>query len=651
MSKSANGNRRLQQISKRQPKVAPNQQANDSADKHKDNPKPKTQNLKSKDVQILFRVFGYLRPYWMLVAGGYVILLIINALTMLNPQVIRLIVDRGIGQQDLAFLRWAVLLLLGLTLLRGVLSFFQGKWIEQASQNVAYDLRNQLYHKLASLSFSYHDRTEAGQLLSRAMQDVDRLRFLDGRATMRLLEGIITFIVTVIIIVVMNPRLAMLSLLSMPVLTFQAYKFSKAMRPLYQTLQQQMAVLTTRVEQNLRGMRIVKGFAQEEAEIARFKSENDVWFGLSKDSARISAINNPLVTLIANVSTIFIIWYGGRLVVDGTVSLGELGAFITYIGQLAGPVRMLGRMVPFIAQAIACGDRIFEILDAESDVQESPDAVPLPAVKGHVHFESVSFAYFGRRSVLNGITLDARPGQIIALLGTTGSGKSTIINLIPRFYDVTKGRVTIDGHDIRDVTLTSLRGQIGIVLQETTLFADTVRNNIAFGRPEASEDDIIAAAQAAQADEFITQMPYGYDTRVGERGSTLSGGQKQRVAIARALLKDPRILILDDAMSSVDTETERLIQKALERLMQGRTSFVIAQRLSTVRAAHQILVLDKGKIAVQGTHDELLHTSGLYAEIYQRQLRPQEVAELARQRASESGIAVRSPSLKQPVTP
>jgi ABC-type multidrug transport system fused ATPase/permease subunit len=612
-------------------------------------------NPKSKDMQILFRVFGYLHPYWRLVAGGYVILLIINALTMLNPQVIRWIVDRGIGQQDLAFLRWAVLLMLGLTLLRGVLSFFQGRWIEQASQNVAYDLRNQLYHKLASLSFSYHDRTEAGQLLSRAMQDVDRLRFLDGRATMRLLEGIITFIVTVIIIVVMNPRLAMLSLMSMPVLTFQAYKFSKAMRPLYQTLQQQMAVLTTRVEQNLRGMRIVKGFAQEDAEIARFKTENDVWFGIARDSARISAINNPLVTLIANVSTIFIIWYGGQLVVNGSVTLGELGAFITYIGQLAGPVRMLGRMVPFIAQAIACGDRVFEILDAESDVQESPDAVPLPAVKGHVHFEDVSFAYFGRRSVLNRITLDARPGQIIALLGTTGSGKSTIINMIPRFYDVTAGRVTIDGHDIRDVTLTSLRGQIGIVLQETTLFADTVRNNIAFGRPDASEDDIIEAAKAAQADEFITQMPYGYDTRVGERGSTLSGGQKQRVAIARALLKDPRILILDDAMSSVDTETERLIQKALERLMQGRTSFVIAQRLSTVRAAHQILVLDKGKIAVQGTHDELLRTSGLYAEIYQRQLRPQEVAELVRRRASElfseSGIPVRASNLKQPVAP
>ncbi|MBN1877979.1 MAG: ABC transporter ATP-binding protein [Anaerolineae bacterium] len=616
---------------------------------------------RATDTKILLRAFGYLKPYWHLVAGGYILLLIINGLTMLNPQLIRCIVDRGVGEQDLSFLRWAVLALLGLTALSGVLGFFQGKWIEQASQNVAYDLRNQLYQKLASLSFSYHDRTEAGQLLSRAMQDVDRIRFLDGRATMRLLEGALTFIVTVVIIVLMNPRLAILSLLSMPVLMFQAYRFSKAMRPLYQSIQQQMAVLTTRVEQNLRGMRIVKGFAQEEAEIARFESQNDIWFNLARNSSRISAINNPLVTLIANVSTIFIIWYGGQLVMNDTLTLGQLGAFITYVGQLAGPVRMLGRMVPFIAQAIACGERIFEILDAESEVKESPDAIPLPPIAGHVRFEDVSFAYFGRRTVLDHISLDARPGQIIALLGTTGSGKSTIINLIPRFYDVTGGSVTIDGYDVRDLTLTSLRGQIGIVLQETTLFADTIRNNIAFGRPGATEEEIIEAAKAAQAHEFIIEMPDGYDTPVGERGSTLSGGQKQRVAIARALLKDPRILILDDAMSSVDTETERLIQKALERLMQGRTSFVIAQRLSTIRAAHQILLLDKGNIVAQGTHDDLLRTSGLYGEIYERQLRPQEVAEVTNRRKSrtsvgdrpqreyrESGVEIRQSNLKQP---
>ena len=590
---------------------------------------------RTNDRQILFRAFGYLRPYWLLVAGGYVLLLVINGLSTLNPQLIGWIVDRGIGERDIVFLRWAVLALLGLTALSGVLAFFQGKWIEQASQNVAYDLRNQLYEKLSNLSFSYHDRTEAGQLLARAMQDVDRIRFLDGRATMRLLEGAVMLVVTVIVLLVMNPQLALLSLVSIPVLTYQAYHYSRKMRPLWRTLQDQMSVLTTFVEQNLRGARIVKGFAQEKAELERFEEKNDVWFDLAKESALIRAINDPLVTLIANVSTIFIIWYGGRLVIQDSLTLGELVAFTSYMGQLAGPVRMLGRIVPFISHAIACGERIFEILDAESEVQESPDAVELPALAGHVRFEDVSFAYFGRRTVLDRITLDAQPGQIIALLGTTGSGKSTIINLIPRFYDVTEGRIILDGYDVRDVTLASLRQQIGIVLQETTLFADTVRNNIAFGRPGATEDEIVEAAKAAQAHDFIMEMPDGYDTHVGERGSTLSGGQKQRVAIARALLKDPRILILDDAMSSVDTETERLIQKALERLMQGRTSFVIAQRLSTVRAANQILVLDKGHIVAQGTHNALLRTSGLYAEIYQQQLRPQEVAEL---RDKDAGI-------------
>lgn len=580
---------------------------------------------RARDWRILKRSFGYLRPYWHLVVGGYVLLLIINGLTMLNPQLIRWIVDRGIGEKDMVFLTWTVVALLGLTLLSGILSYFQGLWVEKGSQNVAYDLRNELYTKLSTLSFAYHDRTEAGQLLARAMQDVDRIRFLDGRATMRLLESIVMFIVTVIVLISMNARLALLSLISMPILVYQAYRYSSTLRPLWRSMQDKMSELTTLVEQNLRGARIVKGFAQEKAEINRFKAQNNEWFELSAQSAKIRAINNPLVAFIANVSTVFIIWYGGRLVTGGELTLGELVAFTSYMGQLAGPVRMLGRMVPFIAQAIACGERIFEILDAESDVKESPNAIQLPDVAGHVKFNDVSFAYFGRRKVLDDINLEAKPGQIIALLGTTGSGKSTVTNLIPRFYDVSEGSITIEGIDIRDVTLNSLRQQIGIVLQETTLFAASVRENIAYGKPGATDEEVIAAAKFAQAHDFILEMPDGYATKVGERGSTLSGGQKQRVAIARAILKNPRILILDDAMSSVDTETERLIQQALENLMQGRTSFVIAQRLSTVRMADQILVMDQGKIIDRGTHDDLLRTSGLYGEIYSQQLRPQEV--------------------------
>ncbi|MCI0478326.1 MAG: ABC transporter ATP-binding protein/permease, partial [Anaerolineales bacterium] len=404
-------------------------------------------------------------------------------------------------------------------------------------------------------------------------------------------------------------------------LAHRAFHLGRRLRPLSLAVQQQLAVLTTRLEQNLRGARVVKAFAQEDAEIARFDRENARWFDLSVRSSRLQAINEPLINFIANLSTVIIIWYGGLLAIQGQLTLGELVSFTTYLAQLAQPVRRLGQIVPALAIAAAAGTRIFEILDAQSEVRDAPDAMALPPARGLVRFENVSFAYFRRHRVLSNITFDAQPGQVIALLGTTGSGKSTIINLIPRFYDATEGLITIDGHDIRCVTLNSLRDQIGIVLQETMLFATTIRENIAFGCPDAREEEIIEAARAAQAHDFIVATPNGYDTLVGERGITLSGGQRQRVAIARALLKDPRILILDDAMSSVDTETEQLIQKALERLMRGRTSFVIAQRLSTLRMADLILVLEKGRIAARGTHEELLHTSGLYAEIYQQQLK------------------------------
>ncbi len=586
---------------------------------------------KPNDWQILRRCFGYTKPHWRLAAVGYSLLVIINVIVIIIPQLMRGIVDRGIEQRDLDYLTWSVLGLLGLTVVQGVLGYFQGNAIERGSQSVAYDLRNQLYQKLSSLSFSYHDRTEAGQLLARAMQDVDRLRFLNGRATMRFTEGSVLLIITVVVLAAMNLQLALLSLLSMPVLLIQAYRYSKNMRPLWRTIRSQVSSMTSWVEQNLRGARIVKGFAQEEAEIARFNEQNDTWFELAEKSALVRAVNDPAVVFLTNIGTIFILWSGGRMVIQGGLTIGEFVAFTAYLSQLAGRVRMLGRMVPFMTEAAASGERIFEILDAESDVKESPDAIDLPEVEGRVRFEDVSFAYFGRRTVLDEVSLEVPPGQIIALLGATGSGKSTIINLIPRFYDVTKGRVTVDGYDVRDLTLESLRRQIGIVLQETTLFAASIRENIAFGRPDATEEDVIEAARAAQAHDFIMAMPEGYEMQVGERGSTLSGGQKQRVAIARALLKDPRILILDDAMSSVDTETERLIQKALERLMHGRTSFVIAQRLSTVRMADQIVVLDSGHIVARGTHEELLARSGLYADIYERQLRPQEVQKLAAQ--------------------
>ena len=571
--------------------------------------------------RILRRCFGYLRGYRRPVIGAYILLAAINALTLLIPQLIRRIVDEGIRAQNSSFLATATLILLGLALLRSVLTYYQGRWIEIGSQGAAYDLRKALHSKLSALSFSYHDRTETGQLLSRAIQDVERLRFLTGRAVLRLLEGSVLLISTAVVLLRMNAGLALLALGTMPLVAYRAWDFGRRFRPLSRAIQDQLAVLTTRLEQNLRGARIVKAFAQERAEITRFETDNSAWFSLSTQAAAMRARTMPLIELLANVGSVLILWYGGALVIRGQLTLGAMVAFTAYLGQLVQPVRRLGMILPAVVQAVASGERVFEILDAESEVRDAPDAIELPPVQGHVRFENVSFAYFGRHKVLSNVSFEAQPGQMIALLGATGSGKSTIINLLPRFYDPTAGRITVDGYDLRGVTLKSLRDQIGIVLQETTLFAASVRENLAFGRPDASDEEIFAAAEAAQAHDFILELPEGYATHVGERGVTLSGGQKQRIAIARALLKDPRILILDDALASVDTETEHLIQLALERLMRGRTSLVIAQRLSTVRAADLVLVLEKGRIAAAGTHADLLRSSGLYAEIYQGQLR------------------------------
>ncbi len=583
----------------------------------------------------LMRCIRYLRPYYIMVAGSYLLLLATNGILMATPLIMRSIVDQGIGQSDIPVIQRGVLALLGLTVIRGLFSFLSNRWTEVSSQNVAYDMRNAIHDKLQSLSFSYHDRAETGELLSRAVGDVDRIRFLTGRAFVRMLEVVILVVGVAVSMAAMNLRLALLTLVVVPFLAYGAWDFGRRYRPLFRLIRDRTDALTTRLEQNLRGARIVTAFAQEQAEIRRFDEENIRLFELSIRGARMRSLNQPLMQMIASAGTIMILLYGGQLVIRDQLTLGELVAFTAYITQLVSPVRRLGWVISAIAEAVASGERIFEILDTRSEVEDLPDAQPLGDIQGHLRFEHVSFAYFGRHQVLRDVDLEVEPGQIVALLGMTGSGKSSVINLIPRFYDPTEGRILVDGHDIRHVTANSLREQIGIVLQDTTLFAATIRENIAFGRPEATEDEIVAAARAAAAHEFIVQLPQQYETRVAEKGVTLSGGQKQRIAIARAILKDPRILILDDATSSVDTETEALIQQALARLMQGRTSFIIAQRLSTIRQADQVLVLDRGRIAARGyrtadhtAHDELLRTSGIYAEIYHRQLRPQEAVQV-----------------------
>ena len=574
----------------------------------------------SENRRYLWRALQRLRPYWRLTLSAYAALLGTTAIVLVTPQFIRWIVDQGIRQNDMRLLTWSVLGLLALSALRGVLTFASGLMAEVASQGVSYDVRRDLHAKLTELSFAYHDRTESGQLLSRTMQDVERLRMLTGRSILGLANGVVLLIGTAAALVIMNPLLALLAMLAMPILAHRATIFGARYRPLSVEIQQQLAVLTTRLEQNLRGARIVKAFAQEDAEIDRFETENQKWFGLAAATARLTALNIPLLDLISNLATVVIIWLGGYLVIRGSLTLGELVAFITYLAQLTSPIRRLGFLVPSIAMAGASAERVFEILDEEAQVEDTEDAKPLSKIRGHLRFDNVSFSYARPHNVLRDVSFEIEPGQVLALLGPTGSGKSSIINMIPRFYDPTEGRILLDGHDIRTATLHSLRSQIGIVLQESTLFATTIRENLAFGRPDATEEEIVEAAQAAQAHEFIETFPDGYDTKVGERGATLSGGQRQRVAIARTLLTDPRILILDDATSSVDTETEHLIQVALANLMKGRTSVIIAQRLSTVRLADQILMLEKGQIAAAGKHEELFDRSALYRKIYEEQL-------------------------------
>ncbi|MBN2500901.1 MAG: ABC transporter ATP-binding protein [Anaerolineales bacterium] len=578
--------------------------------------------LQTKTLTILWRSLKYLKPYWQLTLGIYAAMLVLNVINLALPQFIRWIIDNGIYGNDLSLLGYAALGLLGMTATKGVIVYFQGGWTEIVSQHVAYDLRNAIQQKLNELPLSFHDQTQTGQILSRAMQDVERIRFLTGRAVLRILEGIVLMVGTAGVLVWMSPQLGLLIVLLLPVLIYRAYVFGSKFRPLSVNIQNQLGVLTTRIEQNLRGAEVVKGFAQENAEIERYIEENERWFGMSAEAAKLQAIHPPLLDMIANFGTMLILWYGGVLVFRGQLTLGELVAFTTYLAQLVQPIRLLGRIVPVLAIAASSGERIYEILDAEADIRDAVDAVEPEIIAGRVQFDKVSFGYDEDHMVIRDVSLKVEPGQVLALLGATGSGKSTIINLVSRFYDRTAGQIFIDDYDINRIPLRDLRKQIGIVLQDTRLFAGSIRQNIAFGKPEAEEAEIITAAQEAQAHDFIMEMPSGYDSLVGERGVTLSGGQKQRIAIARALITDPRILILDDATSSVDTQTEQLIQIALSRLMQDRTTFVIAHRLSTVRKADSILLLDKGRIAAQGTHQALLETSPQYAEIYRHQLRP-----------------------------
>jgi len=505
--------------------------------------------------------------------------------------------------------------------LRGVFAFLQVFWAERNSQSVAYDLRNDLFAKIQRLSFSYHDRNQTGQLMIRATDDIEKVRMFIGQALLQLVGALLLLSGTLVILFTTNARLALAVLPILPVALILFLVFGAVSQPLFIKVQVKLSALNTLLQENLAGIKVVKAFTREKSEQAKFQGAATDLMGQQIRVARLFTLLFPLIFMVANLGQASTLYFGGRQIIASLLTLGTWQEFSLYLVYLYFPIAQLGFIITQLGQASASATRIFEILDAHSDVTDKPGAQTLPAVQGRVRFENVTFRYFGSgEPVLNNVDFEAAPGQRVALLGATGSGKTTIINLLPRFYDPSEGRITIDGFDLRDVSLDSLRAQIGIVLQETTLFAGTVRENIAFGRTDASLDEVVAAAQAAAAHDFILSFPQGYDTPVGERGATLSGGQKQRIAIARALLLDPRILILDDSTSSVDLTTEAQIQAALDELMKGRTSFVIAQRISTVIQADQILVLDKGQVVARGVHSELLEESPIYAEIYNSQL-------------------------------
>jgi len=505
--------------------------------------------------------------------------------------------------------------------LRGVFAFLQAYWAEKNSQAVAYDLRNDLYAKIQTLSFSYHDKNQTGQLMIRATDDVEKVRLFIGQGLLQLVGAFILLTGTLIILFTTNAALAWSVMPILPAALILFAFFATASRPMFALVQQKLSALNTVLQENLAGVKVIKAFTREAQQREKFAARADDTMEQAIKLSRLFTFMFPLVFMIANLGQAAILYVGGKAIIAGALSLGEWQQFSMYLMYLFMPIMMMGMIITQFGQASASADRIFEILDAKNDIVDKPNAKKLPAVSGGVKFEDVTFRYFsGGEPVLANVTFEALPGETIALLGATGSGKTTIINLLPRFYDPSEGKITIDGYDLRDVTLESLRSQIGIVLQETTLFSGSIRDNIAFGKPDASQAEVEAAAKAAQAHDFILSFPDGYNTHVGERGATLSGGQKQRVAIARALLLNPRILILDDSTSSVDLNTEAAIQSALDVLMKGRTSFVIAQRISTVMNADKIIVLEKGKVVAMGKHADLLENDPIYREIYNSQI-------------------------------
>jgi ATP-binding cassette subfamily B protein len=569
-------------------------------------------------MKVFRRLLGFLRPYRVGVFWSFVLAALAMGTGVLIPYLVGRTVDEiRDGRTNLWPLAAAII---GAALLRFALSAARRLVAGRVSLGVEFDLRNILYSHLQSLELGFFDEQQTGQLMSRSTVDLQSVRFFLGYGLIFIAQSALTILIAAGVMLAVNPELAVVTLAPTPFVIWIAFVYGRKNRPASQEVQQRIAELTAEAEENVSGIRVVKAFAQEERQLARFRRSVKRVFDQSMVSTRLSAFYSPLIAFLPNLGLAALLFVGGRQAVDGNITVGDFVAFYGYVLMLTGPMRMLGIALGLAQRATASGARVLEILDRRPELVNAPGAQPLPADGGgRVEFRDVTFGYGGGRTVLHDIDLTVDAGRTVALVGPTGSGKSTLVMLIPRLYDVSDGRVIVDGADVRDVDVASLRRDVAFVSDDPFLFSASVRENIAYARPDASEAEVLEAARRAGAD-FIDELPDGYETRIGERGYTLSGGQRQRVAIARALLKDPRILILDDATSSVDATTESRITRALHELTRGRTTFIIAHRLSTIALADEIVVLEDGRIAAHGTHDELIERSDLYREIAEKGL-------------------------------
>jgi subfamily B ATP-binding cassette protein MsbA len=577
---------------------------------------------------ILKRLFGYLKPYWKQLSLIVVLLLLWTALELMPPLFQRAIIDGVIGKGDTSRLVPLIVGLLGAYVALQLVSAADLYLRHALGERFILDLRVQLYAYLQRLSLSYFEHTSTGEIMSRITNDVNALEQFVTHGSSLTLVDLLRLVGTAVVLLLLDWRLALIVMLPVPVLAVALRMFNQRVRPIYRQVRDRLGDINARLQDNISGIRVIQAFGQERAALDRFAEESEAYYQARVRGIRAWSTFFPAIRFVASLGMVFVLAFGASRVIDGDLSLGTLVAFLSYATSFYQPINRLTEVDNIFQQAIAAGERIFELLDEIPEIQDAPGAVELSHIEGEIQFERVYFRYgagaplgqMGNEYVLHDVAFHMAPGQVVALVGPSGAGKTSIANLITRFYDPTCGRVLIDGHDLRGVQVKSLRAHISVVLQETFLFNTTIRDNLLFAKPDASDEEMVAAARAAYAHDFIVELPDGYDTAIGERGVKLSGGQKQRLALARAILADPRILILDEATSSVDAEAEYLIQQALDRVLQGRTALVIAHRLSTIRSADKIIALEEGHIREVGDHRELMARGGLYRNLYQRQV-------------------------------